>query len=127
MRLKIQPYNYQSNFKARIKIAQPSNTTLAKVGLLSIGAISAVTGNTTSMASYMDQSVHNPVLGSENLPVSYLKSAEQSTLQQSAYDILYRPYRLGNETALIPATLISSGANSFTSTCIGITNKFFKG
>ncbi len=103
--------HYETTFTTRIKIKKPTSQELMHNGLITTGLSSTAAGNLTSAASYMDQSVHYPLLGSQQLPNWFLNFANHSALQESAYNYLYKPHALGNQTAIIPGTLASSTLN----------------
>lgn len=101
------------SFQARIKLKPADKTKLLGNALLSTGVASAVGGNLASVGLYMDQSAHNyPILFSRYLPEPFLDFAKNSCLQKSAYEALYNPLGVGNETAALPGSMCSTIANT---------------
>ena len=115
------------NFQARIKLKPANKEKLLSGALLATGVTSTITGNLASTGSYLDQSAHNyPILCSRYLPQPFLDFAKNSCLQKSAYEVLYNPLGIGNETAALPGSLNSTVANSCGPIFIKSSNKINK-
>ncbi len=73
---------------------------IASVEASSSGLVTTGVGSYTSgAASFMDQSVHYPTLGSDALPAEWIEWMRKNPLQDAAYDFLYNEKGIGNESA----------------------------